>query len=66
MVFYYSINSAFKPWKEYGLVRGLYAPPLKNFILFLARNSEMVEICSLFSTAHGPAIINKSLPMIVP
>ncbi len=61
--FRYLNPSSSRPWKLSGLVLGLNAPPLKicapeAFILFA-----MAIICSLLSTAQGPAMITVSFPI---
>ena len=56
-VFMYLKPSSSSPWKEYGEVRGLYAPPRRMvapaFFTALAMHSN----CSSVSTAHGPDMI---------
>ena len=44
------------PWKEYGLVRGLYAPPRRNCAPAFFTISAASKSCSRDSTAHGPDI----------
>jgi len=53
------------PWKLYGLVRGLNAPPRKptapaSFIMWA-----ISMICSRLSTEQGPAITGICVPPIV-
>ena len=50
------------PWKLYGLVRGLNAPPRSAVAPadFTAR--AVATICSSLSTLHGPAITPTCLP----
>ena len=52
------------PWKSYGEVRGLNAPPRSNFAPALATASAERIICSSLSTEHGPAITTNSSPPI--
>ena len=64
-IFKRSRPSAFKPWKAYGEVLGLNAPPLKNvapdaFTLFA-----ISTIWVSLSTEHGPAIMCRLPPPIV-
>src|SRR5699024_535328 len=48
------ISSSPSPWKSYGDVRGLNAPPLMNFSPLLAKSCATVSTCSCDSTEHGP------------
>ena len=51
--------SALSPWKSYGDVRGLNAPP-RSIVAPEALTLFATEIiCSSLSTEHGPAIIAK-------
>lgn len=43
-----------KPWKSYGDVRGLYAPPRISFNPFSWIVAATAATCSYDSTAHGP------------
>ncbi len=51
-----------RPWKEYGDVRGLKASPRKRAAPALRTASAAANICSLLSTAQGPAITVTRLP----
>ena len=46
-----------RPWKAYGEVRGLYAPPRKNCAPARATRSATAKLCSRLSIEHGPAMI---------
>ncbi len=46
-----------RPWKAYGLVRGLNAPPRRIVAPAAATASAVSNSCSRLSTEHGPAII---------
>ena len=50
------------PWKEYGDVRGLNAPPRSTVAPASFTACATAEICSLLSTEQGPAIIASFLP----
>ena len=50
------------PWNEYGDVRGLYAPPRSITAPLAATAAATSSICSLLSTAHGPAIVTMREP----
>ncbi len=50
------------PWKLYGELRGLNAPPRRNFAPVAATCFALVRICSRDSTEHGPAITTSSSP----
>ena len=55
--------SSARPWKEYGEVLGLYAPPRRSLApLFLTFAATSV-ICASLSTEHGPAITVKPLSL---
>src|SRR5579875_2611423 len=61
------IPSTPRPWKEYGEVLGLNAPPRNMADPFLAPPLATSLNCSSLSTAHGPAAITTSLePMGTP
>ena len=45
------------PWKAYGEVRGLNAPPRRIVAPAAATASAVSNSCSRLSTEHGPAII---------
>ena len=60
------ISSASKPmpWKEYGDVRGLKAPPRSQVAPAAATARAVSSVCSRYSTVHGPAISpNQPSPM---
>src|SRR6266436_4495684 len=59
-----SSPTCFRPWKSYGLVRGLNAPPRKREAPLAATPRAAVRICCSFSTAQGPAITTSSGPPI--
>jgi hypothetical protein len=42
------------PWKSYGDVRGLKAPPLINFSPLACKSAATASTCSCDSTEHGP------------
>ena len=46
-----------RPWKAYGLVRGLNAPPRRIVAPAAATASAVSNSCSRLSTEHGPAMI---------
>ena len=46
-----------RPWKAYGEVRGLNAPPRRIVAPAAATASAVSNSCSRLSTEHGPAII---------
>ena len=52
------------PWKAYGLVRGLKAPPRSRLAPAACTAPAMVSIRSALSTAQGPAIIARWPPPI--
>ena len=51
--------SALIPWKAYGLVLGLKAPPLSSVAPAALTALAISIICVSLSTEHGPAIIWK-------
>ena len=53
------------PWKSYGLVRGLKAPPRSSFAPDALTACAMAVICSSDSTEQGPAIMAKLPPPIL-
>ncbi len=53
-----------RPWKSYGLVRGLNAPPRNRLAPLCATPRAALRICCSLSTAHGPAITTTSRPPI--
>ena len=57
--------SYFNPWKLYGEVLGLNAPPLKKLAPCFFTSFATSAICSLFSTEQGPAITAILFPPIV-
>ncbi|MPM71896.1 hypothetical protein SDC9_118867 [bioreactor metagenome] len=61
-----SISSpfSFKPWKEYGEVRGLKAPPRNSEAPASLTDSATEFICSSVSIEQGPAITANFLPPI--
>ncbi len=48
--------SALSPWKEYGDVRGLKAPPRRNLAPDFFTLRAISHICPSLSTEHGPAM----------
>ena len=52
------------PWKSYGLVRGLKAPPRSKLAPLCTTPRAAARICCSLSTAHGPAITTSSRPPI--
>ena len=50
------------PWKEYGLVRGLKAPPRRMCAPAALMARATMRVCSIDSTAQGPATIVSSRP----
>ena len=53
-----------RPWKAYGLVRGLNAPPRRIVAPAAFTASAVSKSCSRDSTAHGPAIrVNEPSPI---
>ena len=48
--------SPWSPWKEYGEVLGLKAPPLKSPAPEFFTSFATSVICSFVSMEHGPAI----------
>ncbi len=50
------------PWKEYGELRGLNAPPRSAVAPAARTRWAAATICSSDSTEHGPAMIGTSLP----
>ena len=57
--------SYFNPWKLYGEVLGLNAPPLKKLAPYFFTSFATKDICSLLSTEQGPAIMAILFPPIV-
>ena len=53
-----------RPWKLYGDVLGLNAPPLSPFPPLATTPSAVSSVCSLYSALSGPAIKANSLPPI--
>ena len=47
---------SFRPWKLYGLVRGLNAPPRRPVAPASLTMWATSRICSRLSTEHGPAM----------
>ncbi len=64
-IFKSSMPVPFKPWKSYGEVLGLKAPPLSIFAPAAFTAFAMPTICSSVSTEHGPAIMQKFPPPIL-
>ena len=60
-----SSPSARSPWKLYGLVRGLNAPPRSSEAPAACTRRATSVICSSLSTLHGPAITAKYPPPIL-
>ena len=59
--------SSARPWKSYGLVRGLNAPPRRNFAPPALTALAASRSCSMLSTEHGPAMTTTSLlPILTP
>ena len=56
--------SAPRPWKAYGEVRGLYAPPRSRVPPASATAIAVSSSCARDSTAQGPAISANSSPPI--
>ena len=55
------------PWKEYGEVRGLNAPPRRTRAPPACTARATVPTCSRLSTEQGPAItITSGLPTLTP
>ncbi len=54
--------SSASPWNSYGLVRGLNAPPRRNFAPAAFTACAVSRICSFDSTEQGPAITASALP----
>ena len=50
------------PWKAYGEVRGLNAPPRSIVAPAAFTDFAMLTICSSLSTLHGPAMTEKFPP----
>ena len=61
-IFNNSNPSSSKPWKLYGDVLGLKAPPLKKFAPDFFTAFATSIICSSLSTEQGPAIIPTKFP----
>ena len=59
-----SIPLPFRPWKSYGEVLGLKAPPLSIFAPASLTAFATATICSSLSTEQGPAIMQKCPPPI--
>ena len=57
-----------KPWKEYGDVLGLYAPPRRIFPPASSTSLAMRQTCSFPSTEQGPPImtIGSCPPILIP
>ena len=56
-----------RPWKAYGDVRGLYAPPRSSVAPARLAMQADSSVCSAVSTAHGPAMkVNVSGPIGTP
>src|SRR5216684_3896069 len=51
-----------RPWKAYGLVRGLNAPPRSTAHPSRATAAAAASICAALSTAQGPAMTTKERP----
>ncbi len=51
-----------RPWKAYGLVRGLYAPARISFTPRPTMNCAVSMIIFSFSTEQGPAMMVKPSP----
>src|SRR2546422_6656424 len=60
----YLSPSSSSPWKEYGDVRGLKAPPRKTRAPAALTFAATSSTCPRDSTEHGPAITTISLPPI--
>ncbi len=53
-----------RPWKLYGELRGLYAPPRRIFAPARLTAAAVASTCSGLSAEHGPAITMTSSPPI--
>ena len=56
--------SSSRPWKLYGEVRGLNAPPRSTCAPAFFTTSALFRICSRVSTEHGPAMTTNCKPPI--